>query len=224
MGHLLWAKTWLLGVYQSRPSVTDGKITLKKKSALAVVGKKYKDLRRFNFCEKDLINSFTCCFEVRSLSISTPKHLVYFAGEKAGGIQVGSRQSHLRSPVGLPGSRHHWRDPAFPTWGPTWDPTSHPGSKVGSRLPPGILGGIPPLTWDPRRDPASPAQGPTWDPAFHPGSKVNAASHLQSKAGSHLSHLGSIPGIQGVIPPPTRDPRVELETRVYNNHNEQNGI
>ena len=76
------------------------------------------------------------------------------------------------------------------------------------------------LTWDPRRDPASPAQGPTWDPAFHPGSKVNAASHLQSKAGSHLSHLGSIPGfhippgIQGGIPPPTRDPRVELETRV----------
>ena len=149
-----------------------------------------------------------------------PKHLVYFAGKKAGGIQVGYRQSHLGSQVGLPVSRHHWRDPAFPTWGPTWDPTSHPGSKVGSRLPPGILGGIPPLSWDPRRDPASPAQGPTWD----------AASHLQSKAGSHLSHLGSIPGfhippgIQGVIPPPTRDPRVELETRVYNNHNEQNRI
>ena len=143
---------------------------------------------------------------------------------------MGYRQSHLGSQVGLPGSRHHWRDPAFPTWGPTWDPTSHPGSKVRSRLPPGILGGIPPLTWDPRRDPASPAQGPTWDPAFHPGSKANAASHLQSKAGSHLSHLGSIrgfhipPGIQGVIPPPTRDPRVELETRVYNNHYEQNRI
>ena len=206
------------------------KLLWKKKSALAVVGKKYKDLRRFNFCEKVLINSFTWCFQVGSLSISTPKHLVYFPGNKAGGILVGSRQSHLGSQVGLPGSRDHWRDPAFPTWGPTWDPTSYPGSKVGSRLPPGILGGIPPLTWDPRRDPASPVQGPTWDPAFHPGSKVNAASHLQSNAGSHLSHLGSIPGfhippgIQGVIPPPTRDPRVELETRVYNNHNEQNRI
>ena len=133
---------------------------------------------------------------------------------------MGYCQSHLGSQVGLPVSRHHWRDPAFPTWGPTWDPTSHPGSKVGSRLPPGILGGIPPLTWDPRQDPTSPAQGPTWD----------AASHLQSKAGSHLSHLGSIPGfhippgIQGAIPPPTRDPRVGLETRVYNNHNEQNRI
>ena len=106
------------------------------------------------------------------------------------------RLSQVKRQVGF-----RW-DPA----NPTWDPTSHPGSKMGSRLPPEILGGTPPLTWDPRRDPASPAQGPTWDPAFHPGSKANAASHLQSKAGSHLSHLGSIPGfhippgIQGVYP------------------------
>ena len=49
----------LLLPYTTSPQVTDGKITLKSKSVIAVVGKKYNDQTRFNFCIKTLINSFT---------------------------------------------------------------------------------------------------------------------------------------------------------------------
>ena len=47
------------GTPYNQPIGNCGKNTLKWKSALTVIGKKYKDLRRFNFCEKNLINSVT---------------------------------------------------------------------------------------------------------------------------------------------------------------------
>ena len=151
----------------------------------------------------------TSSSKVNRHSIITFRSYKNYPGKRAGGIQAGSRQSHLGSQVGLagsrlsrPGSNPGSRIPPGiqggippPTRDPWWDPASHLGSKVGSRLPPGILGGIPPPTWDPRGDPASPTHGSTWDPAFHPGSLV----------GSRLP-----PGIQGGIPPvpPRVQPRI----------------
>ena len=106
--------------------------------------------------------------------------------KKPGRIQAGSCQSHLGSQVGLPGSRHS--RPGSNPGSKAGSRPSRPGSKLGSP-PTGILGRIPPPTWDPRRDPACPARGPTQD----------STSDLGSKAGSHLSCPGSKPGFH--IPP-----------------------
>ena len=140
-------------------------------------------------------------------------------GKKAGGIPP--------IPPGIPGGIA-WIPPFPPGVQPgiphpprdsRQDPAFHPESLVGSRLPPGIQGGILPVL--PRVQPwIPPSTGIQGESCLPPG--IQAGSCLSRPGFNPGFHIPS--GIQGGILPPTRDPKVELETRVYSNHNEENRI